>query len=143
MRVDAERYGFGKNRVRATATVIAREPAVKIYMRDAALLEGGRLLTLSKYATGARADGSSLVKCIVGPGAVPALVYHKAHRMMMETSAGHLSGCPLGFGVIDEPVAPHTDHLDNLWRRLLGDLDLLGPNRPGAKVTLIDRVVGH
>jgi hypothetical protein len=138
--VDAVRWGFGKNRVRATATVVAREPAVKIYMRDAVLLEGGRLLPVSKHSSGASTDGSSLVRCIVGPGAVPEPVCHKAYR----DDDGHLGGpsLSLSFGravidqsvaphaVIGQPVAPHTDYLGDVRRSLLDDLDSLGRNLP-------------
>ncbi len=140
VRVDAERWGFGKNRVRATATVIAREPAVKIYMRDAVLLEGGRLLPLSKHSSGAQADGTSLAKCIVARGVVPELVCHKAHRDDDGYPCGPSVRLSFGYAVIDEPiahhavigqpVAPHIDYLGDVQRSLLGDLDSLGRNLP-------------
>jgi hypothetical protein len=130
MRIDAERCGFGKNRVRATATVIAREPAVKFYMMDAALVDGGRLLLLSKTGVGARTDGSSVVRCIVGREAVPGVVCHKAYRDEDGALSGPSVGLSFGHAVIENTVTSHADYLANARQRLLGDLDSLGRNLP-------------
>jgi hypothetical protein len=129
-RIDAEHWGFGKKRVRATAKVIAREPAVKIYMMDAALVDGGRLLALSKGPGGAQADGTSVVRCIVGQGAAPDVVCHKAYRDEDGTLRGPSVGLSFGLAVIEKPVGLYPDYLANIRQSMLNDLNSLGRNLP-------------
>jgi hypothetical protein len=112
VRVDAERCGLGKRRTRATATVTARKPAVLIQADDSfALLEGGRLLGVSRLPIGATTDGSSVHMCIVSKRAVPHAVCYRAYT----DGEGNLSGPSVslssGFAVLREPAAPRVDLL--------------------------------
>jgi hypothetical protein len=109
VRVDAERCGFGKRRARATATVTARKPAVLI--DTVALLEGGGLLGVWRNSPGVSTEGSSVVRCIVGKGAVPQAVCHRAYSDHEGHFSGPSVGLSFGFTVLSEPAAPRVDLL--------------------------------
>ena len=113
IRIDAERYGFGKHRARATATVTAREPAVLIDPpgETFALLEDGRLLNLWRHPPGVSPEGSSIATCIVGRGHVPQVRCSKAYVDADNTYQGPSVGFSSGFTVLKEPATPRLDLL--------------------------------